>query len=174
MWWGTVRAEEQDPLSPAQARRVRAVLALGGVPRDDHADGVQQVWLKLIERRAQGTESPRDIGAWAAAVASNYAVDWHRGRNRQERVSERLQSMTAWRQSVPGPEEGVLTLAVAEGIEALPPLQKQVLILRFYADLTVPQMAEVLSVPLGTVKSRLHAAVQAMRVHLSADTGVRG
>ncbi|AXE86249.1 sigma-70 family RNA polymerase sigma factor [Streptomyces sp. Go-475] len=172
MRWGTVLAEEQDLLSVAQIRRVKAVLALGGVPRDDHADGVQQVRLRLVERLARGAEAPRDLGAWAVAVASNYAVDWHRGRNRQERVSERLRTMGAWRETVPGPEDELLTLAVAEGLDALPALQRQVLILRYYADLTVPRIAEVLAIPAGTVKSRLHAAVRAMRERLEADAVV--
>ncbi|AZQ40438.1 sigma-70 family RNA polymerase sigma factor [Streptomyces cyaneochromogenes] len=164
-----MQAEGQDILSVAQVRRVRAVLALGGVPRDEHADGVQQVRLRLVERLTKGVESPRDLGAWAVAVASNYAVDWHRSRSRQERVSERLRAMGEWRGAVPGPESELLTLAIAEGVDALPALQRQVVVLRFYADLTVPQMAEVLAVPVGTVKSRLHAAVRAMRVRLEAD-----
>jgi RNA polymerase sigma-70 factor (ECF subfamily) len=165
-------AEGKDLLSVAQVRRVTAVLALSGVPRHDRADGVQQVRLRLIERLARGAEEPRDLGAWAVAVASNYAVDWHRNRNRQERVSERLRLMGAWREAMPGPEEELLTLAVAEGIDLLTVLQRQAVILRFYADLTVPQMAAVLEIPVGTVKSRLNAAVQAMRGHLGAEAMV--
>ncbi|MFG3287907.1 RNA polymerase sigma factor [Streptomyces sp. NPDC048179] len=166
---GTVSAEEQDPLSAAQIRRVTAVLALGGVPREDRADGVQQVRLRLVERLARGAEVPRDLGAWAAAVASNHAVDWHRSRNRQELVGERLRTMAEWRQSVPGPEAELLTLAVAEGLDTLPPLQRQVLVLRYYVDLTVPRIAAVLSIPVGTVKSRLHAAERAMRARLESE-----
>ncbi|MEW2807326.1 sigma-70 family RNA polymerase sigma factor [Streptomyces massasporeus] len=169
---GTVPVEDEDLLSSAQVRRVTAVLALGGVPREDRADGVQQVRLRLVERLARGAEAPRDLAAWAVAVASNYAVDWHRSRNRQELVGERLRSMGEWRRTVPGPEAEILTLAVAEGLDALPARQRQVLILRYYADLTVPQMAEVLEVPVGTVKSRLHAAGRAMKAHLRSEAAV--
>ncbi|MGW2208105.1 RNA polymerase sigma factor [Streptomyces sp. NPDC001781] len=169
---GTVPTEDEDLLSPVQVRRVTAVLALGGVPREDIADGVQQVRLRLIERLAKGAGAPRDLGAWAVAVASNHAVDWHRSRNRQERVGERLRSLGEWRRTVPGPEAELLTLAVAEGLDALPVLQRQALVLRYYADLTVPQMAEALEIPAGTVKSRLHAAGRAMKAHLENDTAV--
>ncbi|MDX6361020.1 MAG: polymerase sigma-70 factor, subfamily, partial [Streptomyces sp.] len=113
-------AEDEDLLSPAQVRRVTAVLALGGVPREDRADGVQQVRLRLIERLSKGAEAPRDLAAWAVVVASNHAVDWHRSRNRQELVSERLRSTGEWRRTVPGPETELLTLAVAEVLDALP------------------------------------------------------
>ncbi|MEW1774858.1 sigma-70 family RNA polymerase sigma factor [Streptomyces sp. NPDC086777] len=169
---GTVSTEDEDLLSPAQVRRVTAVLALGGVPREDRADGVQQVRLRLIERLARGAEAPRDLGAWAVVVASHHAVDWHRSRNRQELVSERLRTMGDWRRTVPGPETELLTLAVAEVLDALPALQRQALVLRYYADLTVPQMAEVLAIPVGTVKSRLHAAGRAMKARLESDAAV--
>ena len=47
-------AVRDDPLDAAQERRVRAVLALGGVPQADLPDGVQQVRLRLLERAARG------------------------------------------------------------------------------------------------------------------------
>lgn len=62
---------DTDPLDAAQERRVRAVLALGGVPQSDLLDGVQQVRLRLLERAASGREAPRDVSAWVAVVASN-------------------------------------------------------------------------------------------------------
>ena len=58
-----------DPLDAAQERRVRAVLALGGVPQSDLLDGVQQVRLRLLERAASGREAPRDVyEGWSAAA----------------------------------------------------------------------------------------------------------
>ncbi|MFG2308616.1 RNA polymerase sigma factor [Streptomyces sp. NPDC048566] len=157
-----------DPLDAAQERRVRAVLALGGVPQADLPDGVQQVRLRLLERAAKGEEAPRDVSAWAAVVASNLAMDWHRARRRQERIGERLASLRQLEQ--PSDEESsVLALAVARGLDGLPDAQRQVVVLRFYADLPVREIAGALGVPEGTVKSRLHTAVRALRVRLHED-----
>ncbi|MGW4980915.1 sigma-70 family RNA polymerase sigma factor [Streptomyces mirabilis] len=157
-----------DPLDPAQERRVRAVLALGGVPQADLPDGVQQVRLRLLERSAKGDEAPRDVSAWAAVVASNLAMDWHRAKRRQERLGERLASL---RQPADARDEdsSVLSLAVAQGLDELPDAQRQVLVLRFYADLSVRGIAEELGIPEGTVKSRLHSAVRALRARLHED-----
>ena len=157
-----------DPLDAAQERRVRAVLALGGVPQADLPDGVQQVRLRLLERAAKGDEAPRDVSAWAAVVASNLAMDWHRAKRRQERLGERLASL---RQPADARDEdsSVLSLAVARGLDELPDAQRQVLVLRFYADLSVRGIAEELGVPEGTVKSRLHSAVRALRARLHED-----
>ncbi|WP_420706081.1 RNA polymerase sigma factor [Streptomyces sp. NRRL S-455] len=157
-----------DPLDAAQERRVRAVLALGGVPQSDLPDGVQQVRLRLLERAASGRETPRDVSAWAAVVASNLAMDWHRAKRRQERLGERL---AALRQSAhpSGEDTSVLSVAVAQGLDELPDAQRQVVVLRFYADLPVRSIAEQLGVPEGTVKSRLHTAVRALRARLHED-----
>ncbi len=161
------RVRDADPLDEAQEDRVRAVLALGGVPYADLPDGVQQVRLRLLERAAKGQDAPRDVSAWAAVVASNLAMDWHRARRRQERLGERLASL---RQEHPVVEETqVLSLAVAKGLDTLPDDQRQVVVLRFYADLPVRGIAEQLGIPEGTVKSRLHTAVRALRARLHEE-----
>ncbi|MET7837634.1 sigma-70 family RNA polymerase sigma factor [Streptomyces sp. NPDC005356] len=162
----TRRAEAADPLDAAQEDRVRAVLSLGGVPHGDLQDGVQQVRLRLLERAARGDEAPRDVSAWAAVVASNLAMDWHRTRRRQERLGERLASLRQEQPAQDGAESRVLSLAVAQGLDELPDTQRQVVVLRFYADLPVRAIAEELGIPEGTVKSRLHTAVRMLRARL--------
>lgn len=158
-----------DPLDTAQERRVRAVLALGGVPQSDLLDGVQQVRLRLLERAASGREAPRDVSAWAAVVASNLAMDWHRAKRRQERLGERLASLRQPAAHPSGEDSSVLSLAVARGLDELPDALRQVLVLRFYADLPVRGIADELGIPEGTVKSRLHSAVRALRTRLHED-----
>ncbi|MFE5794396.1 sigma-70 family RNA polymerase sigma factor [Streptomyces sp. NPDC056503] len=156
-------------MDAALVDRVRAVLALGGVPYAELQDGVQQVGLRLLEARAKG-DPPRSPAAWCAVVATRVAADWHRARRREERLGERLTALPE--PSGGGGEDArVLALAVADGLEALPARQRQVLVLRFYADLPVARIAEELGVPEGTVKSRLHAAVRAMRERLHTDGG---
>jgi RNA polymerase sigma-70 factor (ECF subfamily) len=162
----TRRAEAADPLDAVQEDRVRAVLSLGGVPHGDLQDGVQQVRLRLLERAARGDEAPRDVSAWAAVVASNLAMDWHRARRRQERLGERLASLRQEQRAEDGAESRVLSLAVAQGLDELPDTQRQVVVLRFYADLPVRAIAEELGIPEGTVKSRLHTAVRMLRARL--------
>ncbi|WP_223281296.1 sigma-70 family RNA polymerase sigma factor [Streptomyces antnestii] len=162
----TRRAEAADPLDAAQEDRVRAVLSLGGVPHGELQDGVQQVRLRLLERAARGDEAPRDVSAWAVVVASNLAMDWHRSRRRQERLGERLASLRQEQRAEDGAESRVLSLAVAQGLDELPDPQRQVVVLRFYADLPVRAIAAELGVPEGTVKSRLHTAVRVLRARL--------
>ncbi|MGQ0625173.1 MAG: RNA polymerase sigma factor [Sporichthyaceae bacterium] len=155
-----------DPLPAQGLGRVRAVLALNGVPAHDLDDGVQQVRLKLLEHAAQpGREPIRDPIAWAVVVASRVAMDWHRGQRRDDGLRDRLAAR--WSAAPePAPEDRVLAMAVATGMDTLSADHRQVLSLRFYADLPVKDIATALGVPEGTVKSRLHAAVGALRERL--------
>jgi RNA polymerase sigma factor (sigma-70 family) len=70
----------------------------------------------------------------------------------------------------PGPEAAAeyqeLRLTVLGAISELPPRQRTVLVLRYYLDMDEASIAEMLSCPLGTVKWRLHAAKQKLRVSL--------
>jgi RNA polymerase sigma-70 factor (ECF subfamily) len=55
------------------------------------------------------------------------------------------------------------------GFRRLPPEQRAVFVFHHYLGLTLPEVAAELEVPLGTVKSRLHYATNALRAALEAD-----
>lgn len=59
--------------------------------------------------------------------------------------------------------------AARETIAGLSPLQREILDLRFSQDLSYAEIAQVLGIPVGTVRSRLHHAVAEVRQRLSAD-----
>ncbi|MER7048391.1 RNA polymerase sigma factor [Streptomyces jumonjinensis] len=148
----------------AELARVRAVLALGGVPWDQLDDGVQQVRVKLLDARAAPGKDPiRNWAAWLTVVASRVACDWHRSRTHDAALRERL--ATRWADQPPpeAEDQRVLALAVAGELETMPVRQRQVLCLRYYADLPVHDIARLLEIPEGTVKSRLHSATAALK-----------
>ena len=53
-----------------------------------------------------------------------------------------------------------------EALATLPPGQRQIIELRFFADLELAEIAELLHIPLGTVKSRLHRALSLVKLRL--------
>jgi RNA polymerase sigma-70 factor (ECF subfamily) len=59
--------------------------------------------------------------------------------------------------------------AARETIAGLSPLQREILDLRFSQDLSYAEIAQVLGIPVGTVRSRIHHAVAEVRQRLSAD-----
>jgi len=58
------------------------------------------------------------------------------------------------------------------GFRRLPPEQRAVFVFHHYLGLTLPEIADELGVPLGTVKSRLHYATSTLRAALEADLRV--
>ncbi len=54
-------------------------------------------------------------------------------------------------------------------LRRLEPEQRAILVLRFYLDLTLPDAADALGIPLGTAKSRLHRALEALRATVQVD-----
>lgn len=61
----------------------------------------------------------------------------------------------------------VLGLSLRQALLDLPVQQRAVLVLRFYADLSEQQVASVLSIPLGTVKSRTSRGLKQMQARLT-------
>jgi RNA polymerase sigma-70 factor (sigma-E family) len=56
--------------------------------------------------------------------------------------------------------------AVAAGVATLPRRQRECVVLRFYADLSVPEIARTLGIAEGSVKSHLHRAMTALAIEL--------
>ena len=75
--------------------------------------------------------------------------------------------------SEPTTDDGVQSLEdrdqLERGFRRLKPEQRAVVVLHFYVGLPVPEIAETLGIPAGTVKSRLHYATETLRAALDAD-----
>jgi DNA-directed RNA polymerase specialized sigma24 family protein len=55
-------------------------------------------------------------------------------------------------------------------LAALDPAQRAVVLLHFYLDLTLPETAAALGIPVGTAKSRLNRALGAMRITVADES----
>ena len=152
-----------------QDRLFRYLLRLTG----DEAmaeDVFQQAWLQVAERIAR-YDAARPFGPWLFTLARNLALDQLR-RVRPGSLEE------AGEPAAPAGRGGdPLARAVAgerasrlqEAVGALAPLDREVLSLRFDADLELPQLAEALGVPLPTAKARLYRALARLRERLLAS-----
>ncbi|WP_141431170.1 RNA polymerase sigma factor [Bacillus sp. 03113] len=60
-------------------------------------------------------------------------------------------------------------ITVRDAVAKLPEIQRAVVLLFYYHDLTQEEIAEILDIPKGTVKSRLHRAIQRLKVELEGD-----
>jgi RNA polymerase sigma-70 factor (ECF subfamily) len=130
------------------------------------------------------------VRPWIYAIANHQAIDTMRrvGRRPMRSLSgngseengdtQRDGLETLLESAVEGPLAQLQTEErrewVRRAIDSLPESLRQTLILAYYQDLKYREIAEILDVPVGTVKSRLHSALQklaekAARDHLTPD-----
>jgi RNA polymerase sigma factor (sigma-70 family) len=126
----------------------------------DAEDIVQEACLRALrglDRYAGG-----NARAWLLAITRNTAFTWlARNRSKALVTTEDIEAL-APADDVATPEEALIAKAGAAGIElaiaALPPPFKETLVLRDINRLSYREIAEITSVPLGTVMSRLARA----------------
>jgi RNA polymerase sigma-70 factor (ECF subfamily) len=143
---------------------------------DDLADDVFQNTFVAVFTKIKQYEPGRPARPWLYTIATNQAIDAMRRRARRkegknvplladdDRSDESAGSLfDLLEHAGPDPGEVVegaeLRQLVRAAVDALPDLLRQVVILTYFQGLKYQDEADVLGVPLGTVKSRLHAAL---------------
>jgi RNA polymerase sigma-70 factor, ECF subfamily len=133
----------------------------------DTASDALQVALVRMWRDLPGLRDPELLESWAYRVLVNACKDELR---RARRLTTELRSVRPEGSLSADP---AATIANREELERafrkLPADQRSVLVLQYYAQLTLPEIAEVLHIPLGTVRSRAHYAKKSLRAAIEAD-----
>lgn len=129
---------------------------------DDADDLFQETWIRVVRARSR-FDPKRRFSTWLFQIANNLCRDLGRRRAvRRRAMGEQLaQAEQQPRSQAPAPVGE--RQDVMRRLDALPGRLREVLVLRYYQDLQEGEIAEVLGIPRGTVKSRLHAATWALR-----------
>ena len=146
------------------ARLVRAAV-LFGCREQDAEDAVQDALVRCYASWGR-VRAADDRDAYVYRVLVNGITRGWRRRWRGEIPYQELPEPTP---SGDPATEVSLSHSIRASLQRLGPEQRQVLVLRYFADLTEAQIATVLGVPPGTVKSRASRAIAA----LSEDASVR-
>jgi RNA polymerase sigma-70 factor (ECF subfamily) len=140
---------------------------LTGGDRPLAEDLAQESFLRLL-RHIQQFEPSRPFKPWLYAIAVNAARDHFKSADarRTESLADDFDA--------PDPSSPADTALaaeqwqqVADAVRALPLHQREVVLLRYADDLPLSQIAEVLNIPVGTVKSRLSLALGRLRAMLA-------
>jgi len=163
---------DRDALGPLMERHHLRVyrIALSYLrDRDEALDAVQETFVKAYQAAARWDRAS-EVAPWLARIAVNHAIDrYRRGRRRlrtetpldAEDYGERLPA------PAPSPERRAMDREagerIAQALRVLPDRQRAVVVLRLYEDMNLDEIARVLDMSLGTVKSSLHRALRRMR-----------
>lgn len=132
-------------------------------------DLLQETFVQAARqpRRVHDAVSPR---AWLFGIARRVGLRAARRRRSVGQVAELhlATEAAALAADAPAPADGAL-LDLREAIVRLPPHLQETLALRLRDELTYEEIAEVLQIPVGTVRSRLHMALQQLRAALNRE-----
>jgi len=145
----------------------RTALAICNDP-DAAADLLQDVFLRLY-RFANRIDLSRPLEPWLYRVTTNLSYTWVK---RHHRWTRPLDDIAEWlagsKKQSPQylAEAGEESRRVQGAIANLPLPQRVVVVLYYVNDLSLQEIAEIMDIPEGTVKSRLHYGRQALKNHL--------
>jgi len=136
-----------------------------------HGDGaeapqdlVQETFLEMARGLERGGK-PRSLRGYLFGIARHVSQAAWRRRDRERAIVSEQPAETV---AAPVPDERIA--AARETIDALPALQREILDLRFTQQLSYAEIAEALGIPVGTVRSRLHHAIAAVRERIASES----
>jgi len=141
------------------------VLRCGCAPAADVDDIIQETFLRAFAALDR-YQHRGHLKTWLFRIALNLARD---SRRRAGRTVTGVDIAALADAADPGPDPGVVLAgkldreALAAALARLPETQRETLVLRFYADLPVEEVARIVGCPEGTVKSRVHYALRKLR-----------
>lgn len=140
-----------------------------GSPHD--ADDVTQaVFVSAWRGRHRYTPDHAALPAWLLGITKRRIADHWESRTREQR---KIDAAGRASEVSPQTEESVETVAdrvlIADELSRLDQPQRQIMELAFFDDLTHPQIADRLSLPLGTVKSHIRRSLMRLRSRLEVD-----
>ena len=146
-------------VQPALYRYVRRLTG------DSDTDDVVQNVLVAIARNIVWLVEPRLFRPWAFRIASRASFS-HLRRLRRRGVQETSDAVL---DSLPAPDAAPNSERLAELLDGdlLSPASRAVLVLHFQEEMQLDEVAAVLEIPLGTVKSRLAYGLKTLRRYLA-------
>lgn len=133
------------------------------------ADDAAQEAIQKAFAALQSFDVTRPFGPWLKRIAVNRAIDHLRRERRADLLHD--ETLHGWTLGE-GAAEDVRLWAVADAVAALGTSKRAVVVLHYWLDLPLDEIAGVLGLPVGTVASRLSRALAELRVALGEEEHV--
>lgn len=149
------------------ARRLKGFffLQLGG-DEELAADATHDVFLRAYEARNRYQEDKK-VSTWFFTIAYNICRNHYRSNAHEMELLATLDAEPITEEPIEVLMDAAsLDNALARVLSELPPPLHQLFSLHYQEELTIPQVAEIVGIPEGTVKSRLHKTMNIIRKKL--------
>ena len=149
------------------ARRLKGFFFLQ-LGRDEElaADATHDVFLRAYEARNRYQEG-KNVSTWLFTIAYNICRNHYRSNAYETQLSSTLDAEPISDEQIEVQlDAAALDDALAQVLSELPPPLHQLFSLHYQEELTIPQVAEIVGIPEGTVKSRLHKTMNIIRKKL--------
>ena len=173
-------AGDREALEPLMERHYRRLfrVCLGYLRQtDDAMDAVQETFVKAF-RNAARWDGAAEVAPWLTRIAINESIDRYRRSRRRRATEEPLEADGPPRpvaSTEPSPERRVMGREIQERLEValatLPERHRAIFVLRHVEERSLEEIAQLLGISLGTVKSALHRTVHRLRERMQ---GVHG
>ena len=133
---------------------------------DDSADIVQEVFIRAY-RNISRFDTNRALYPWLHRITRNLCINLKSRKANTETTlpaEEIIPAVSSDPLAVALENEKLI--AIREAIEELPPMHREIIILKHYQECSYAEMADILDVPVGTIMSRLYNARQKLKVLL--------
>ena len=132
-------------------------------------DLTQETFLRVLRRIVQ-YQYPRPFKPWLYAIATNLARDHYKQAEQRYATAALDLAELLPDHHAPAPGETFTkqleAQQVVKALSTLPPPQRETIVLRYYQDLTLEDIAATLHIPVGTVKSRLSLGLKRLKTML--------
>jgi RNA polymerase sigma-70 factor (ECF subfamily) len=122
-------------------------------------DIVQETWCGVI-KGLRKLDDAGVFGCWIFKILNNKCTDWLRKQQSQARLNSKLRGRADDNRT---PHSDSTAKSLEEMIEKLSPDRRILLTLRYKEEFDIAQIAQILGIPTGTVKSRLHRTLEKLR-----------
>jgi len=145
-------------------------LACGLLGRDRSlaCDAVQEAWVRVI-RGAAKFRGESTVKTWLYRITINCCKDLFSGRTRRAQIEANETNGSQPSAVTPDPDADQRRRRIHAAVQALPLDARALILLCYHNGLSRAAAAEVLRIPIGTLKSRLHAALTELRNRLESE-----
>ena len=156
-----VERREFDEFFAAHYPSVVGVLSLALGDRELARDASQEAFARALERWPRVSALAKPDG-WVYVTAMRWALRQRHRAGREEPINLHDRSLGTTELA----ERVIAEVLVADAIATLSARQRQAVLLRFTADLSLSDVARAMGCALGTVKATLHQALRALRIEI--------